>query len=354
VEERLVRFRASTILAVLGIAIAVGILLEVIWIARQIIAWVLIAVFLALALNPAVEWFQRHGLKRRGAATAVTVLLTLGAIALLAALFVPTLVHEVNGFAHALPGYVDDITHRRGRLGFLESKYHVTQRVRDAVNDGGATKLFGLTGTALAVTKSVITAIIATVTIAFMTLFMLLEGPLWVDRFYTLLPESSRDHWRNVGHQIYRTVGGYVTGNLLISVIAGVSTTIVLLVLGVPYAVALGLLVAILDLIPLAGATIAAIIVGAIGFLHSIVAGVVLIVFFIVYQQVENHVLQPVVYSRTVQLSPLVILVSVLIGAELAGVLGALAAIPVAGTIQVLLLAWFERRRMRRTNAATI
>src|SRR6476619_992332 len=97
VEERLVRFRASTILAVLGIAIAVGLLLEVIWIARQIIAWVLIAAFLALALNPAVDWFQRRGLKRRGAATAVTVLLTLGAVALLAALFVPTLVHEVNG-----------------------------------------------------------------------------------------------------------------------------------------------------------------------------------------------------------------------------------------------------------------
>jgi predicted PurR-regulated permease PerM len=140
----------------------------------------------------------------------------------------------------------------------------------------------------------------------------------------------------------------------LISVIAGVSTTVVLLVLGVPYAVALGLLVAILDLIPLAGATIAAIIVGAIGFIHSIVAGIVLIVFFIVYQQVENHVLQPVVYSRTVQLSPLVILISVLIGAELAGVLGALAAIPVAGSIQVVLLAWFEHRRMRRTSSATI
>jgi predicted PurR-regulated permease PerM len=354
VEERLVRFRASTILAILGIAIAVVLLLEVIWIARQIIAWILIAVFLALALNPAVEWFQRHGLQRRGAATAVTVLLTLGALALLAALFVPTLVREVNGFAQALPGYVDDITHRRGRLGFLESKYHVTQRVRDAVNEGGATRILGLTGTAVAVTKGIITAIIATVTIAFMTLFMLLEGPVWVERFYTLIPESSRDHWRNVGQQIYRTVGGYVTGNLLISVIAGITTTLVLVALGVPYAVALGLLVAILDLIPLAGATIAAIIVGAIGFIHSLVAGIVLIVFFIVYQQVENHILQPVVYSRTVQLSPLVILVSVLIGAELAGVLGALAAIPVAGTIQVLLLAWLEQRRMRRTSAATI
>jgi predicted PurR-regulated permease PerM len=192
------------------------------------------------------------------------------------------------------------------------------------------------------------------VTIVFMTLFMLLEGPVWVERFYLMLPEKSRDHWRDVGNQIYRTVGGYVTGNLLISVIAGISSTLVLLVLGVPYAVALGLLVAILDLIPLAGATIAAIIVAAVGFIHSLVAGVVLIIFFIVYQQLENHLLQPIVYSRTVRLSPLVILISILIGAELAGVLGALAAIPVAGTIQVLLVAWLQQRRLRRGPAATV
>jgi predicted PurR-regulated permease PerM len=259
----------------------------------------------------------------------------------------------VNGFVQALPGYVDDITHRRGRLGFLESKYHITQRVRDAVESGGASRVLGLTGTAVAITKGIITAIVATVTILFMTIFMLLEGPAWVERFFTLLPEGSRDRWRNVGHQIYLTVGGYVTGNLLISVIAGVASTIVMLILGVPYAVALGLLVAILDLIPLAGATLAAIIVSAVGFIHSIVAGIVLIIFFIVYQQLENHVLQPLVYSRTVRLSPLAILIAVLIGAELAGVLGALGAIPVAGTIQVLIVNWLEHRKERRA-AATI
>jgi predicted PurR-regulated permease PerM len=152
-----------------------------------------------------------------------------------------------------------------------------------------------------------------------------------------------------VGHDIYRTVGGYVTGNLLISLIAGGLTTLVLLLLGVPYAVALGLIVAILDLIPLAGATIAAILIGVVAFLHTIVAGIIVVVFFVVYQQVENHVLQPVIYGRTVQLSPLAVLVSILIGAELAGILGALAAIPVAGSIQVLLLDW---RRHRGEHAA--
>jgi predicted PurR-regulated permease PerM len=147
-------------------------------------------------------------------------------------------------------------------------------------------------------------------------------------------------------------VGGYVTGNLLISVIAGVSTTIVLLILDVPYAVALGLLVAILDLIPLAGATLAAIIVTTVAFLTSIPAGIIVLAFMIVYQQIENHLLQPLVYSRTVQLSPLAILISVLIGAKIAGILGALAAIPVAGAIQVLLLAWLRARRERGSREA--
>jgi len=335
-------------------AIAVAIMLEIVWIARQVLTWILIAVFLTLALNPAVEWFQRHGVKSRGLAAGVTFVLALLAIVVLAALFIPTLVHEVNGFVKALPGYVDDVAHRKGRLGFLETKYHVAERVRRAVASGGTSGLLGLTGTALAITKGILTAIVATVTITFMTFFMLLEGPVWMDRFYNLLPEQSRDRWRGIGHQIYRTVGGYVTGNLFISIIAGAASTVVLLALGVPYAVALGLLVAILDLIPLAGATIAAIIVVTVGVIHSITAGIVLVVFFVVYQQLENHVIQPIVYSRTVQLSPLAILISVLIGAQLAGVLGALAAIPIAGTLQVLFTAWLDERRKRPTQAATL
>ena len=120
--------------------------------------------------------------------------------------------------------------------------------------------------------------------------------------------------------------------------------------MGVPYSVALGLIVGILDLIPLAGATIAGIIIAAVAFLHSIPAGIVVVVFFIVYQQIENHFLQPVVYGRTVQLSPLVILISVLVGAELAGVLGALAAIPVAGAFQVIIVDFLRNRRAATTG----
>jgi predicted PurR-regulated permease PerM len=207
--------------------------------------------------------------------------------------------------------------------------------------------VLGLSGTALAVTKGVITAVFATVTIAFLTLFMLLEGPAWIERLYSLLPEEKQPRWRAIGRDIYRTIGGYVTGNLAISLIAGITSTTALVILGVPYAVALGLLVAILDLIPLAGATIAAILVTTVAFLDSTTSGIIILIFFIIYQQIENQILQPVVYGRTVQLSPLAVLIAVLIGSELAGVIGALAAIPVAGAAQVLLIDWLKHRRAR-------
>jgi predicted PurR-regulated permease PerM len=345
VEGRLVFFRPRTVLVVLGVILAAALVLRVLWVTREVLIWVAIAIFLAMALNPAVEWLLARGIRRRGLAVGIVFLGTLLGIIAIGALFVPTLVREVNDFAQAVPDYIDDLTKGRGRLGFLERDYQIVEKVREAIEKSGAAGVLGLSSTALAVTKSVISAVVAVLTIAFLTLFMLLEGPAWVERIYGLLPETSQPRWRRVGRDIYRTVGGYVTGNLAISFVAGVASTIVLLVLGVPYAVALGLLVAILDLVPLAGATIAAVIVSTVGFLHSITAGVVLIVFFILYQQFENHVLQPLVYGRTVQLSPLIVLIAVLMGAKLAGVVGALGAIPIAGSIQVVLLDWLAHRR---------
>jgi predicted PurR-regulated permease PerM len=221
------------------------------------------------------------------------------------------------------------------------------------VQGGGVGKFAVGAGAAFSVTKSILTAVVATLTIIFMTFFMLLEGPAWMERVYGLLPEQSQPRWRRVGHDIYRTVGGYVTGNLLISLIAGVTSGLMLWIVGVPYAVVLGLLVALLDLIPLAGATIAAIVVVLVAIAASgATAAIIVGVFFLIYQQLENHIIQPLVYGRTVQLSPLAVLVSVLIGAQIAGVLGALAAIPIAGTLQVVLVDW-RRSRAERIVAAT-
>jgi predicted PurR-regulated permease PerM len=343
--DRVVDFRPRTVVRVVLIVLAIGLVLEVIWLARHVISWIVIALFLALALDPLVGFIQRRGKLARGPAIGVAYLIVLLAAIGVGWTFVPKLIDEVNGFVQALPGYVHDLTHGRGRLGFLERKYHVVERVREQVEKGGATRVLGLSGAALSVTRSVISIIAATVTIVFLTFFMLLEGRSWMERVYNLLPEHSQPRWRRVADEVYRTIGGYVTGNILISLIAGASITVVLLIMGVPYAAALGLVVAILDLIPLAGATVAGIIVALVAFLHSVPAGIVAVVFFVVYQQLENHFLQPVIYGRTVQLSPLAVLVSVLVGAELAGILGALAAIPVAGALQVVLRDQLAARR---------
>jgi predicted PurR-regulated permease PerM len=337
-EERVVSFRPRTVLVVLGVALFVALVLALVYLAWHVITWILIAVFLAAALNPAVEFFEHRGL-RRGWASGLVFLLTLSALAGLVYLLVPPLVDQVRSFIDALPSLVSDLTKGRGPFGFLERKYHVVERVRSAVSGQGGDvgRIFGVTGVAATIAKSIVTAVAGTVTVAFLTFFMLLEGRNTVERFLDLLPEVNRPRWERVLGDIYRTVGGYVSGNLLISLIAGVAAMVMLFAVGSKYAIALGLVVAILDLIPLAGATLAAVIVCLVVFVElGVVQGVIAIVFFAVYQQLENQFLQPVIYGRTVQLSPLVVLISVLIGAELAGVLGALAAIPIAGSIQAI------------------
>jgi predicted PurR-regulated permease PerM len=346
--ERVVSLRPRTILTVLGITLLVLFLLSFLYLAWHVITWILIAVFLALALNPAVEFFERKGL-RRGLAAAVVFLLALAAIGLLGFLLVPPLVSQIRDFIEAVPGFIDELTAGRGPLGFLQDEYQIVDRVSDAIERQGAGGVLGVAAPAQAIAASVVTAVVGLITIVFLTFFMLLEGRRSVARFLALLPESTRPRWERVGRDIYRTVGGYVSGNLLISLIAGTVSVIVLFVLGSDYAVALGVLVAIFDLIPLAGATIAAVLVSTVVFIElGWIKGLIVVAFFVAYQQLENHVLQPVIYGRTVQLSPLAVLIAVLIGAELAGVLGALAAIPIAGTV----VAIFRELLRYRSEAA--
>src|SRR4029079_428503 len=213
-RERWVHFRPRTVLVVIGMLVAAFITLKILWISRHVLSWVFIALFLALALNPAVDRLEKR-LGRRGAAAGVVFLATIVAIALIGWLFVPTLVDQVDNFAHKVPDYLDDLTKGRGRLGFLQEKYHLVDKARKALREGGASKLFGVSGAALAVAKGVVNAVLATVTIAFMTFFMLLEGPGWVESFLRQLPDEPRRGWETGGQQIYRSVRRRGAGNTL-------------------------------------------------------------------------------------------------------------------------------------------
>lgn len=335
-EERIVYFRPRAILIVLGIILAAAGILSLLYLAWHVITWILISLFLALALNPAVEFFQRRGLARGWASIIVFFLALIGFTAL-GLLLIPPLVSQVTKFVEDVPRLVEDLIAGRGSLGFLQEDYQLVDKVQEAVEEQGAGGVLGLTEVGLALARGIISFVVGTVAVAFLTFFMLLEGPRLVQRFRDFLPETVRPRWERISGDIYRTVGGYVSGNLLISLIAGLVSAGVLFGLGSDYAVALAVLVAVLDLVPLAGATLAAVIVSTVVFIDlGWVKGVIVVGFFVLYQQLENHILQPVIYGRTVQLSPLTVLLAVLIGAELVGILGALAAIPVAGIVQAV------------------
>jgi predicted PurR-regulated permease PerM len=224
------------------------------------------------------------------------------------------------------------------------------ERARAAIAAHGAGDAIGTARPTVAAIGSAIHVGAELVAVAFLTLFLSLGGRQWFAGFVEVMPERSRRRWRRTGSGIADAVGGYVAGNLLISVIAGAVATSVLLALGVPFAVPLGLVVAILDLIPLVGATIATIIVGLVALTQGVTPAVIVVAVMILYQQIENHTLSQLVYHRTVKLSPLAITVSVAAGAELGGIVGALLGIPAAGAINVVseeLLAW------RRETAAS-
>jgi predicted PurR-regulated permease PerM len=332
-QEHVVTVRPRTILLVLGLTALTALVAVLVYLAWQVLTWILVAALLAAALNPAVEAIERRGLRRAWAATAVFGIALLGFVGF-GVLLVPPLVDQVRDFVDALPGFIDDLTAGRGPLGFLQEDYQIVDRIQAAIEERGAAGILGLREPVLEIVRSVVTAVVGVVTIVFLTYFMLLEGPRAIDGLLGLLSDTTRVRYERVGRDIYRAISGYVSGNLLISLIAGVTSSAVLFAVGSDFAVALGLLVAILDLIPLAGATLAAVIVATVVLIETDwIRCLIVVVFFVTYQQVENQLLQPLVYGRTVRLSPLAVLCAVLVGAKLAGILGALIAIPVAGSL---------------------
>ena len=349
-EVRVIAVRPRTVFLVIAIAVLVGLVLLLGYLAWHVLSWILIAMLLAAALNPAVERFEQRGLSR-GWAASLVFLIALLVLSLIGALVIPPLVTQVTDFVNAVPDFVDDVTAGRGPLGWLQDEYQLVDRIREAVEEQGPGGVLGLSEPFLDVLRSVVTVVVGTITIIFLTYFMLLEGPRTIESILDQLPDSARPRYERAGRDIYRTISGYVTGNLLISVLAGTIATVLLFAVGSEFAIALGLLVAVLDLIPLAGATLAAIIVSTVILIETDwIRCLIVVVFFIAYQQFENHVVQPLVYGRTVELSPLAVLCAVLIGAQLAGIIGALIAIPVAGSLYAIGREVLQARREASTD----
>lgn len=325
------------------LALVVGLFL--LWQLRQIARWVFIALFLAVALNPAVDWLQRHRV-RRGVAIGIVYLLVLLFFVALGALVLPPLVSQVRdltnfvidtfqqpgGFSKALA----DLANRYGLTGYVDT---LRQQARDL-----PVGITNITGPLLTVTRGVVSSITAFISILLLTFFLLLDGKGFAEAGLRLFSTSQRPRLRRLLGQSSQAVYGYITGNLFISLICGVGIFVVLTILRMPYAVALALVVALLDLLPLVGATLGAVAVVLVGLAVDPVKGVIILVYFLIYQQVENNVIQPLVYGRSVHLHPLAVFLAVLAGGTLLGILGALLAIPIAEIIRLLGAEWFASR----------
>ncbi|MGN6243124.1 MAG: AI-2E family transporter [Motilibacteraceae bacterium] len=353
VGDRRERVPVRTILATIGLVLLTYIALRLVQTVSRVLIWTLIAAFFAVALHPLVDRLERHLGGRRWLATLLVFLGVLVALAGLVALFVTPFVQQGDQLASSANGVVDQVKTGQGPIGDLMHRFNVDQyvsqnqaKIRDALS--------GLGTPALHVLQTAATGVAAAVTIFVLAYLMVLEGPLIIDSALNLLPEGRARRVRRVGADCARTVTGYLSGNLLISVICGALTFVVLRVAGVPFAGLIALFVALTDLIPLVGATIGAAVACVAAFVHSVPAGIAAVVFFLVYQQLENHLLQPVILSRTVKLNPLTVLFSILVGVELAGVLGALLAIPVAGIVQVIVRDVYDGRRGELKDEPTV
>jgi predicted PurR-regulated permease PerM len=327
---------ARHVFAVLGMVALVAGALFVGYHAWKGITLVLIAVLFALALNPAVEFVIARGVSR-GSAAALVFVAALCLFGLLGLLLIPPLVVQITNFVNALPEIVDSASQGRGPLGAIERRFHLLENLPGAVSGSGSPDVGGVASSGLGVVLGVLGTAASMVIVAFLTFFMLLEGPAWSRRLIGLLPEPTRPRWERIAYGIYRTVGGFVSGNLVASLLAGLTTVGVLVATGVSFAVPLGLLVAFLDLLPIFGMIVALVVMAAVSFSHSLIAGIVVVGFMFLYHQFEVYFLRPLIYGRTIELSPLAVLVAVVIGTELAGVIGALAAIPIAGAANVVL-----------------
>lgn len=300
---------------------------------RSVIVLVVVAMFLALGLNPAVEALQRRRLARRWAISIV-----FGAVILFFVLFglaiVPPVSQEAASFISAVPGYTQELL-SNPTLKELDSDYQILTRIGDYITSGGLAQTVagGLVGAGAVVFN----AFFSGVTLLVLTLYFLGSLPSIKDYLFRLVPSSRRERAQGLGDEIISGIGGYVAGNLLISVIAGVVTWVFLAFAGVEYALALALVVAVTDLIPLVGATIGAVLVSGVALLQSVTLGVVCAIFFLVYQQVENYLVYPRVMKRSVDVAPAVTVIAALFGGALLGIVGALLAIPVAAAIALII-----------------
>jgi predicted PurR-regulated permease PerM len=343
---------ARTVLRVVWIVVLSVLALYLVYLLRKPIGWVFTGTFIAIALSGPVNRLGRH--MRRGFAIALVylglILVPIG----LAALVLPPLVTQGTNLAGNLPAYANDVqdfVNKNERLRKLDDKYDITGELQKQASSlpakvGDAAKVLGDIGLGL------VNSVFALINILILSIFILAGGRGWVEAALRLRPEAERERMRRILDDTASAVGGYVQGALTVALIAGIQAFVVLELLGVPFAAPLAVFAGLASLIPLVGATVAAVLIGVVTLFNDFPTDTIIwAIWAIIYQQIENNVIQPQIQRRTVQVQPIVVLVAVLFGSTLLGILGAIVAIPLAACIQILVREWWDWRSEVRMAA---
>jgi predicted PurR-regulated permease PerM len=315
-----------------GVAVTYG-LVQLLLDATAVLALIGLALFLAIGLDPAVQWLTQHRLPRWAAVATVALAIVLVVGGFLTAAITP-LISQATQFAHELPSYLNQLRDHSSALGRLDARLHLQDRARSAVQSMTAGQVFGgLMGAG----KIVLSATTSALTVLVLTIYLMADLPRIRRLSYRLVPASRRPRAILIGDEMFARVGGFVLGNLLTSLIAGVGTFLWLIAFGVPYPVLLALAVALLDLIPVIGSTVGGILVSLLALTVSLTVAVATVVFYVVYRLAEDYLIVPKIIGRTVQVPGTATLLAVLVGGAALGLVGALIAIPVAAAVGILL-----------------
>lgn len=318
-----------------------------IWLINRLhteLLWIGVAFFLAVALDPAVHWIDRVLKCGRLAATFLVLVVFLLILGFLAASLIPPLISQTEALANQIPHALQQAQNSNTYLGHLVQHYHLVERahqLQSKVLDDAANN----TGVAFGFLRSLFNGATAIIVTLFITFFMLLEGPHWLTLGWRFVPIDEKSHYHRLTTKMYKIVAGYMTGNLIIGLLMTVFATIIMAIFGVPYAIPLGILSGLCTLIPIVGGFISLVIVCGVALFTSVTAAIVLAIFFLVYSFIDGHVLRPIVYGRTLEMSSLVVIVALVLGTALDGIVGAIVAIPVVACLGVLFSDWVEGPR---------
>jgi predicted PurR-regulated permease PerM len=342
-----------TIIRVIGAAILAILLFAAVRASAHTLTLIGAALFLSLALNAPVQWLSNHLPGRvkgnRSFATGVSIVIVLVLLGAFLWVIVPPLVNQTSKFIKQAPALVEQVRDQNSSIGKFIRQHNLESQV-DKASKQLSSKMNNIGGTAVSTVTHIGSSLFATLTVIVLTVMMLAEGPHWRRIFEQLVPGKHKDRTRRLAHDMHRVIQGYVNGQVLLAAIASVLIVPMLFILHISNPLALMVIVFICGLIPMVGHTIGAIIVTTVALFHSVPSAVIILAYYILYQQIENYVVQPRIQANATNMSALLVFISVILGANFGGLLGALVAIPVVGCIRVAVLDYLESRNILSTK----